>query len=178
MAIFYIRSGVNQNDASTYTIVKLYFEQATEQPNEQPNKQAEEQSDEYIITKLNLLLNYLQRGIYADGYEVGLKPTDREPLIILLKRLELYTEKESAYSLMPPEAVLDNKILIWCVKELYLSPHKVFLMKLNWEKLTHKYLKTKKYITEKPNYRLEEVINYCMVCLYEELEKAKGGWKE
>ena len=62
MDIFYTRSGVNQNDASTYTIVKLYFEQATEQPNEQPNKQAEEQSDEYIITKLNLLFNYLYKG--------------------------------------------------------------------------------------------------------------------
>ena len=62
MVIFYIRSGSNQNDASTYTIVKLYFEQADEQPNEQPNEQAEGQSDEHIITKLNLLFNYLYKG--------------------------------------------------------------------------------------------------------------------
>ncbi len=100
-----------------------------------------------------------------------MKPTDRENLIILLRRCKLYAENELTYNLMPPETVLDNKILTWCVKELYLSPHKVFLMNLNWEKLTHKYLKAKKYITEKPNYTLEEVINYCMVCLYEELEK-------
>ena len=60
MIIFYIRSGVNQNDASTYTIIKLYFEQADEQPNAQPNAQATEQTDEHIITKLNLLFNYIQ----------------------------------------------------------------------------------------------------------------------
>ena len=55
MNIFHIRSGVNQNEASTYSITKLYFEQASEQPNAQPNAQAKGQADEYIITKLNLL---------------------------------------------------------------------------------------------------------------------------
>ena len=66
MAIFYIRSGTNQNEASTYSIVKLYFEQAneqaSEQANEQANKQADGQTDEHIITKLNLLFNYLYKG--------------------------------------------------------------------------------------------------------------------
>ena len=174
MAIFYTRSGSNQNDASTYTIVKLYFEQASEQPNEQPNTQPEEQTDEHIITKLNLLFNYLHKEDYENCQEIGLKPEDREPLILLLKRIELYTENIRTYSLMPAERMLDDKIMTWCVKELYLSPYKAFLMRLNWEKLVHKYLKTKKYITEKPDYRLEEIINYFMVCLYEELEK-KGG---
>ena len=59
MNIFHTRSGVNQNDASTYSITKLYFEQASEQP----NAQAKGQADEYIITKLNLLFNYI--------YEIG-----------------------------------------------------------------------------------------------------------
>lgn len=62
MVIFCIRSGINQNDASTYTIVKLHFEQASEQPNALPNEQAKGQADEYIITKLNLLFNYIYEG--------------------------------------------------------------------------------------------------------------------
>ena len=138
---FYIRSGVNQNEASIYTIIKLYtdhekqFEQADEQPNAQPNAQADEQTDEHIITKLNLLFNYLYEGDYENCNEIGLKPTDRTPLIILLQRLGLYVDKISAYSLMPPERILDDKIMLWCVKEIYLSPHKAFLNNLNWDKL-------------------------------------------
>ena len=62
--IFY-KKGTNQNVASTYTINKLYndefiqFEQANEQASEQANEQADEQADEHIITKLNLLFNYI-----------------------------------------------------------------------------------------------------------------------
>lgn len=173
MIIFYIRSGVNQNDASTYTIIKLYFEQADEQPNAQPNAQASGQTDEHIITKLNLLFNYIYKGEYEHCSEIGLKPTDRTPLIVLLQRIGLYVDKISAYSLMPTERILDDKIMLWCVKEIYLSPHKAFLNNLNWDKLVHKYLKTKKYITEKTDYRLEEIINYFIVCLQDELENKR-----
>ena len=38
----------------------MKFEQANEQPNAIPNAQAEELPDEHIITKLNLLFNYIQ----------------------------------------------------------------------------------------------------------------------
>ena len=116
MIIFYIRSGVNQNDASTYTIIKLYFEQADEQPNAQPNAQATEQTDEHIITKLNLLFNYIYEGEYENCSKIGLNPTDRTPLIVLLQRIGLYVDKVSTYSLMPPERILDEKIMLWCVK--------------------------------------------------------------
>ena len=173
MAIFYIRSGTNQNEASTYSIVKLYFEQAneqaSEQANEQANKQADGQTDEHIITKLNLLFNYLYKG--EDGSQIGLTEKDRISLIPLLKRIGICVDNEQIYNLMRPERVLDEKIMLWCVKEIYQSPHKVFLSKLTWEKLSHKYLKTKLYITEKPDYKLEEIINYFIVCLHEELEK-------
>ena len=178
MITFYIRSGVNQNEASIYTIIKLYkeqkqqFEQAEEQPNTTPNAQAEEQADEYIITKLNLLFNYLYKG--ESGAEIGLKEKDREGLINTLQHLELYAQDPIAYNLMTVERVLDEKIMIWAVKEIYLSPHKVYLNDLKRDKLVLKYLKTKKYITEKPNYRLEEIINYLMVCLHDEFENKKG----
>lgn len=171
MNIFHIRSGVNQNDASTYSITKLYFEQASEQPNVTPNAQAEVQADEYIITKLNLLFNYIYRN--GSGKEVGLKEKDREPLILLFKRLEMYCGKAEIYDLMPKEMVLDSKIMFWVVKEIYLSPHAMYLNELTSDKFRLKYYKTKKYIMEKPEYRLEEVINYFIVCLHEEMEKEK-----
>ena len=91
ISIFHTRSGINQNDASTYTIIKLYdeqFEQADEQPNATPNAQADEQTDEYIITKLNLLFNYIYKE--EGGEKIGLTENDRECLIVLLKRLEMY----------------------------------------------------------------------------------------
>lgn len=67
MIIFYIRSGINQNDASTYSIIKLYLEQ----PNAQPNAQADEQAGEHIITKLNLLFYYIYNN--APGNEIRFK---------------------------------------------------------------------------------------------------------
>ncbi|MCI9259627.1 MAG: hypothetical protein HFJ16_05225 [Romboutsia sp.] len=59
-----------------YKEQKQQFEQAEEQPNALPNAQAEEQANEYIITKLNLLFNYLYKG--ESGAEIGLKEKDRE----------------------------------------------------------------------------------------------------
>lgn len=177
MIIFYIRSGTNQNVASTYTIKKLYndeiiqFEQANEQASEQANEQAEAQADEHIITKLNLLFNFIYKG--ADGKEIGLKEKDREPLITLLKRLDMYCSNIEIYDLMSPERVLDEKIMVWALKEIYLSPHKIYLNSLKRDKFALKYYKTKKYITEKPDYRLEEIINYFIVCLHDEMENCK-----
>ena len=109
MIIFYIRSGVNQNDASTYSIKKLYFEQAEEQPNAQPNAQAEEQANEYIITKLNLLFNYIYEE--GSGKEIGLKQKDKEPLITLLKRLEMYCSTSEINKLTQEERQLDEKTM-------------------------------------------------------------------
>ena len=171
MAIFYTRSGINQNDASTYTIVKLHFEQASEQPNALPNEQAKGQADEYIITKLNLLFNYIYEE--GSGKEIGLKQKDKEPLITLLKRLEMYCSTSEIYKLMPEERVLDEKIMFWALKEIYLSPHRIYLKDLKRDQFALKYYKTKKYIMGKQNYRLEEVINYFIVCLHEEMEKEK-----
>ena len=167
MNIFHTRSGVNQNDASTYSITKLYFEQASEQP----NAQAKGQADEYIITKLNLLFNYIYEE--GNGKEIGLKQKDKEPLITLLKRLEMYCSTSEIYKLMPEERVLDEKIMFWALKEIYLSPHRIYLKDLKRDQFALKYYKTKKYIMGKQNYRLEEVINYFIVCLHEEMEKEK-----
>ena len=161
------KKGKNQNDVSTYSIINFYFEQA----NEQAHEQASEQADEHIITKLNLLFNYIYKK--ESGEKIGLTEADREHLILIFKSLEMFTEDVKAYDYMTKDRLLDEKILMWCIKEIYLSPYKIFLKKLNRENIVFKYLKTKKYISEKANYRLEEIINYFIVCLKEELERGK-----
>ena len=127
--------------------MKLYFEQADEQPNTMPNAQADRQPDEHIITKLNLLFNYIYKK--ESGAKIGLSENDREPLIVSLKHLEMYVDNTIAYDLMPVDRLLDEKIMLWAVKEIYQSPHKVFLNDLKRDKFVLRYQKTKKYITEK-----------------------------
>ena len=174
--IFY-KKGTNQNVASTYTINKLYndefiqFEQANEQASEQANEQADEQADEHIITKLNLLFNYIYKN--GRGEKIGLTQNDKSNLILIYSKLELYVNNSKAYELMSAERVLDEKIMLWAIKEIYLSPHKIYLNTLTRDKFILKYYKTKKYITEKENYKIKEIIDYFMVCLHDEMENRR-----
>ena len=174
--IFY-KKGTNQNVASTYTINKLYndefiqFEQANEQASEQANEQADEQADEHIITKLNLLFNYIYKN--GSGEKIGLTQNDKSNLILIYSKLELYVNNSKAYELISAERVLDEKIMLWAIKEIYLSPHKIYLNTLTRDKFILKYYKTKKYITEKENYKIKEIIDYFMVCLHDEMENRR-----
>ena len=174
--IFY-KKGTNQNVASTYTINKLYndefiqFEQANEQASEQANEQADEQADEHIITKLNLLFNYIYKN--GSGEKIGLTQNDKSNLILIYSKLELYVNNSKAYELMSAERVLDEKIMLWAIKEIYLSPHKIYLNTLTRDKFILKYYQTKKYITEKENYKIKEIIDYFMVCLHDEMENRR-----
>lgn len=103
----------------------------------------------------------------------GLKESDRAILIKILRRLELYTDNKRAYDLMSAEKLMDQKFMIWAIKEIYQSPHKVLINKLQRERMVLKYAKTKEYITQKLDYKLVEIISYYIVCLHEELEEMK-----
>lgn len=162
--IFY-KKGTNQNVASTYTINKLYNDEFIQ------FEQANEQADEYIITKLNLLFNYIYKG--GSGEKIGLTENDRNNLILIYSRLEMHVKDSNIYELMPKERVLDEKIMFWAIKEIYLSPHKIYLNLLTRDKFILKYYKTKKYITEKENYKIKEIIDYFMVCLHDEMENRR-----
>ena len=142
--IFY-KKGTNQNVASTYTINKLYNDEFIQF--EQANEQADEQADEHIITKLNLLFNYIYKN--GSGEKIGLTQNDKSNLILIYSKLEMYVNDSKIYNIMPAERVLDEKIMFWAIKEIYLSPHKIYLNTLTRDKFILKYYKTKKYITEK-----------------------------
>ena len=76
---------------------------------------------------------------------------------------------EDVLDLMPQEKVCDLKIIYWCVKELYESPHRALLHKLDKDKLNLRLLKTKKYMSDA---NLNDFIKYFMTCLQKELEVA------
>lgn len=170
--IFY-KKGTNQNVASTYTINKLYNDEIIqfEQANEQADEQANEQADEHIITKLNLLFNYIYKN--GSGEKIGLTQNDKSNLILIYSKLEMYVNDSKIYNIMPAERVLDEKIMFWAIKEIYLSPHKIYLNTLTRDKFILKYYKTKKYITEKENYKIKEIIDYFIVCLHDEMENRR-----
>ncbi len=84
----------------------------------------------------------------------------------------MYVDNISVYDFMSAERLLDEKIMIWAIKEIYQSPYKIYLNNLDREKFVLKYQKTKKYITENRDYKLEEIIKYFIVCLHEELENS------
>lgn len=103
----------------------------------------------------------------------GLSEKDRGPLILIYNRLEMYTKDMKSFNSMPSEMINNEKILMWAVKEIYLSPYKVFIDKLDRNKLIYRFLKAKKYIELKQEYKLEELISYFITCLYKELEQYK-----
>lgn len=60
---------------------------------------------------------------------------------------------------MSDEQIQDTKIQYWTVKELYKGPYKIFLDKLNRENFIFKYLQSKKYIKQDPEFK-EDIVKY------------------
>ncbi len=163
MITFYIRSGSNQNDASTYTIVKLYFEQPNEQPNTQPN----EQPDEHIITKLNSLFNYF---IYNTTTSEKITSEDRDIIIKILERLDIYITNPKILEYFNEQQKYDYKLKYWAIKEIYFSPDKAFLYNLTRKQFEFRFLKAKKYMDIK-KCSIYEFLAYFIKCLKNEMQK-------
>lgn len=84
----------------------------------------------------------------------------------ILHRLNLYVGNENVLNLMTEEKVLDLKIMYWAIKELYESPHKALLHKINEDNFKLRFLKAKKYMDYS---NIENFIKYFMTCLQNEL---------
>lgn len=168
MAIFYIGSGINQNDSSRYSIVNLkQNEQANEQADEQADEQANEQADEYIITTLDLYFNYI--------YNIGPKKfkniseDDKTAIINIMSKLEIYFERD-LWKILPEDKLLDLKFQYWCIKEIYFSPYRAFLYSLTRDRFIFRFLKAKKYCNLDNPYKF---MNYFIKCVQEDFYKNK-----
>lgn len=95
---------------------------------------------------------------------------DKKALINIYKKLDLFIDDKNALNLMSNEATQDLKIMIWSIKEIYQSPHRVLLNTLKKDTFRLKYYKAKKYIEKKDNHTTIEIINYFIKCLQNEME--------
>lgn len=119
-------------------------------------------------TKLNLLFNYL---IYKEKKFENLKDSDRESIIAVLERLELYPVSEY----MSEEKINDLKVQYWAITEIYLSPYKIYLNNIKNKKFLFRFLKAKKYVDYmESEQELNHFMRYFIKSLQRELNNEKG----
>lgn len=169
------RKGKNQNDASTYSIIKLYqeeqtHEQADEQASEQAHEQAHEQADEHIIIKLNNLFNYINEED-ATSFE-DMTYEDKQHIVEILKRLDLYANsKEFIEYLKDTKQLQKYQVFYYAIKEIHLSEHSSILNEITRKKLVRIYKSTERYIYAKENYTMLDFLNYFIKCIKNEAEE-------
>lgn len=155
----------------------MYFkqnEQANEQADEQPNEQPNTQPGEHINkqnkttlndTTLNLFFNYISDN---DAEFEGISQSQKQGIILILKKLEIYIEKQEHIKSIPKEMIQDTKIQYWVVKEMYFSSYAVYLSELDKKAFAFCYLQAKKYMADKTK---EDIISYFIKCLQKEIKK-------
>lgn len=115
--------------------------------------------------KLNILFNYL---IYKEKNFENLSDTDREAVVVCLKRLELYLTNTTY---LTEKMLFQIQLQYWTITEIYLSPYKVYLNKLSRDKFMLNYFLTEKYIIIDSEEKIAEFISYFITCLRKEFEK-------
>lgn len=116
-------------------------------------------------TRLNLLFNYL---INKNKKFENLKEADRESIVAILKRLDIYPVSEY----MTEERIYDLKVQYWAVTELYLSPYKIYLNDYERDDFIFRFLKAKKYVDyTKSEQELNHFMGYFIKSLQTDLKK-------
>ena len=145
------------------------IEQANEQPNERPNAQADEIANEHIITKLDVYFNYIINNKGEQKFE-NMKPVDKDSIVLVLKRLDLYIGNPGIMKYMDIRVKQDYKVQYWLIHEIYFSPYKMFLNTMTREQFLFRYSKAKKYAQLNHMCTAEKFIKYFMRCIQEEME--------
>ena len=170
------KKGCNQNNAPKYSIIRKKQPQNEEmgQAEGQAKGNAEEQSkgqpEGYIITILDLYFNYIINN-QSENF-LNLNAEDKKAIITILKKLDLYIQNIQILEYMQNEQILELKIQYWVIKELYLSPYKIYLKDLTRERFLFRFLKSKKYVPVSDIYRF---LNYFIKSMQEDLKRKEGG---
>lgn len=121
-------------------------------------------------TTLNLLFNYL---IYKEQKFENLQEKDREAIITILKKLEIYI---TSIEYIPTNKLLELKIQYWTIMELYLSPYKLYINNLNKLDFMFRFFKTQQYVNYDSEEKLSHFVGYFIKSLREEM-KENGNTK-
>lgn len=124
------------------------------------------------LNKIKLNSLYLFINKKNKNFE-GLNETDRISIETTLKKLELYIENDKS---LPEQIKFDLQLKYYAIAQIYLSPYKIYLLDLKEKLFTRIFLAAKKYcpITIDDEDKLEDFMNYFIVCFRNELEKKNG----
>ncbi len=140
------------------------------QYNKDNNNNKDNKNNRLNKIKLNSLYLFINKK--NKNFE-GLNETDRTSIETTLKRLELYIENDKS---LPEQMKFDLQLKYYAIAQIYLSPYKIYLTDLKEKLFTRIFLAAKKYcpITIDDENRLEDFMNYFIVCFRNELEKKNG----
>lgn len=99
-----------------------------------------------------------------------MKTVDKDSIVLVLKRLDLYIENPRIMKYMDKKIVQDFKMQYWIIHEIYFSPYKMFLNTITRKQFLFRYEKAKKYATLNNMATAEGFIKYFMRCIQEEME--------
>lgn len=138
----------------------------------QYNKDNNKDNKNNRLNKIKLNSLYLFINKKNKNFE-GLNETDRTSIETTLKKLELYIENDKS---LPEQMKFDLQLKYYAIAQIYLSPYKIYLTDLKEKLFTRIFLAAKKYcpITIDDENRLEDFMNYFIVCFRNELEKKNG----
>lgn len=140
------------------------------QYNKDNNNNKDNKNNKLNKIKLNSLYLFINKK--NKNFE-GLNETDRISIETTLKKLELYIENDKS---LPEQIKFDLKLKYYAIAQIYLSPYKIYLLDLKEKLFTRIFLAAKKYcpITIDDEDKLEDFMNYFIVCFRNELEKKNG----
>lgn len=104
----------------------------------------------------------------------GLTETDRTSIENTLKQLDLYIGENDEY--LSDDYKFDLQLKYYAITQIHLSQYKIYLLNLKEKLFTRIFLAAKKYcpITIDDEDKLEDFMNYFIVCFRNELEKKNG----
>ena len=129
------------------------------------NKSKENNNNKLNKTKLNSLYLFINRK--NENFE-ELSETDRLSIETTLKRLDLYMGDHDTY--LPDEMKFDLQLKYYAITQIYLSQYKVHLMDLKEKTFTRVFLAAKRYCPIDDEDKIEDFMNYFIVCLREEMK--------
>lgn len=138
--------------------------------NNNNNNNKDNKNNKLNKIKLNSLYLFINKK--NKNFE-GLNETDRISIETTLKKLELYIENDKS---LPEQIKFDLQLKYYAIAQIYLSPYKIYLLDLKEKLFTRIFLAAKKYcpITIDDEDKLEDFMNYFIVCFRNELEKKNG----
>lgn len=113
-----------------------------------------------------MLFNYI---IYNKPYFENFAETDHQAIINILKKLEIFIDNPGILKYFSESQMLEYKLQYWAIKEIYFSPHRVFLNELTEKQFIYRFHKAKKYM-DYTQCSIYEFIAYFIHCVQEEME--------